>query len=46
MIKTILPVIDITPIIARGEYMHTTNVFGGTIDYKGAPFNVVEYECS
>ena len=35
---------EITPIIARGEYMHTTDVFGCTIDYKGAPFNIVEYE--
>ena len=34
----------VTPIIARGEYMHTTDVFGCTIDYKGGPFNVVEYE--
>lgn len=35
---------DVTPIIARGEYMHTDDVFGCVIDYKGAPFNVVEYE--
>lgn len=35
---------DVTPIIAKDEYMHTTNVFGCVIDYKGAPFNVVEYE--
>ena len=43
-VLTHLKQFDITPIIARGEYMHTTNVFGCTIDYKGAPFNVVEYE--
>lgn len=34
----------VTPIIARGEYMHTTDVFGCTIDYHGGPFNVIEYE--
>ena len=43
-VLTHLKQFEITPIIARGEYMHTTNVFGCTIDYKGAPFNVVEYE--
>ena len=43
-VLTHLKQFDITPIIARGEYMHTTNVFGCMIDYKGAPFNVVEYE--
>ena len=43
-VLTHLKQFDITPIIARGEYMHTTNVFGCTIEYKGAPFNVVEYE--
>lgn len=35
---------EVTPIIARGEYMHTTDVFGCTFDYKGAPLNIVEYE--
>ena len=45
-VLTHLKQFDITPIIARDEYMHTTNVFGCTIEYKGAPFNVVEYECS
>ncbi|MBQ7677374.1 MAG: HAD family phosphatase [Lachnospiraceae bacterium] len=34
----------VTPIIAKGEYMHTTDVFGCVIEYRGAPFNVVEYE--
>ncbi len=43
-VLTHLKQFDITPIIARDEYMHTTNVFGCTIEYKGAPFNVVEYE--
>lgn len=28
----------VTLIIARSEYMHTTDVFGYTIDYKSAPF--------
>lgn len=35
---------ELTPIIARGEYMHTTDVFGSVIQYKGKPFNLVEYE--
>ncbi|MBQ8084329.1 MAG: HAD family phosphatase [Clostridia bacterium] len=35
---------EVTPIIARGEYMHTTDVYGCTFDYKGAPLNIVEYE--
>lgn len=35
---------DVTPIVARGEYMHTTDVFGCIIDYRGSQFNVVEYE--
>lgn len=34
----------VTPIIARGEYMHTTDVFGCTFNYKGAPLNIVQYE--
>lgn len=34
----------VTPIIASGEYMHTNNVFGCTIDYQGRSFNVIEYE--
>lgn len=35
---------EVTPIIARGEYMHTTDVFGCVIEHKGTTFNVVEYE--
>ena len=35
---------EVTPIIARGEYMHTTDVYGCTFDYKGSPLNIVEYE--
>jgi len=36
---------EVTPIIAKGDYMFTDNVFGCTIDWKGKPFNIVEYEC-
>ncbi len=35
---------SVTPIIARDEYMHTTDVFGCVISRNGRPFNVVEYE--
>ncbi len=35
---------DVTPIIAKGDYMHTNNVFGCIIDYIGKSFNVIEYE--
>ncbi|MBR2216390.1 MAG: HAD family phosphatase [Selenomonadaceae bacterium] len=35
---------QVTPIIAKGEYMHTTDVFGCTINYKGESLNVVQYE--
>ena len=34
----------VTPIIARGKYMHTDDVFGCVIDYKGKPLNLVQYE--
>ncbi len=35
---------QVTPIVARGEYMHTTDVFGCQFPYRGGNFNVVEYE--
>ena len=33
-----------TPIIARGEYMHTTDIFGCILNLNGEPFNIVQYE--
>ncbi len=35
---------EVTPIISKGEYMHTTDVFGCVIDQDGKPLNLVEYE--
>ncbi len=35
---------DVTPIVAKDEYMHTTDVFGCSIFYKGRTLNIVEYE--
>lgn len=35
---------QVTPIVAKGEYMYTDNVFGCCIERNGKPFNVIEYE--
>lgn len=34
----------VRPIIDKGEYMYVTNVYDNYINFKGAPFNVIEYE--
>lgn len=36
---------EVTPVVTNGDYMHTSNVYGCMIEYKGKPFNVIEYEC-
>ena len=35
---------NVTPMVCHGEYMHTTDVFGGVIPYRGQDFNLVSYE--
>lgn len=35
---------DIVPMIAKGEYMYTNNVFHNTIQWLGKPWNIMEYE--
>ena len=35
---------EVKPMIDKGEYMYVNNVYDNYINYKGAPFNVIEYE--
>ncbi|MBR1758240.1 MAG: HAD family phosphatase [Lachnospiraceae bacterium] len=35
---------DVVPMIAHGVYMHTTDVYGGMIDYRGEKFDIVRFE--
>ena len=37
-------VIDVTVMIDKDDYMYTNDVFSCTLDYKGQPLNIVEYE--
>lgn len=34
----------VRPMIDKGEYMYVTNVYDNIIQWKGKPFNVMEYE--
>jgi Cof subfamily protein (haloacid dehalogenase superfamily) len=34
----------VRPMIDKGEYMYVNNVYDNYINYKGKPFNVIEYE--
>jgi hypothetical protein len=34
----------VRPMIDKGEYMYVNNVYDNYINYKGEPFNVIEYE--
>lgn len=35
---------DVSPMIDKEDYMYVNDVFGCVIDYKGKPFNIIEYE--
>ncbi|NKC68383.1 Cof-type HAD-IIB family hydrolase [Vagococcus fluvialis] len=35
---------DVTVMIDKDDYMYTNDVFSCTLDYKGQPLNIVEYE--
>ena len=35
---------DVKPMIDKDDYMYVNNVFDNIIQYKGKPFNVIEYE--
>ena len=35
---------DVVPMIAKSHHMHTTDIYGATIDYKNHPFDVVRFE--
>ena len=35
---------DVSPIIARGEYMYTNDVYSGFLERNGDPINIIEYE--
>lgn len=35
---------DIVPMIAKGEYMYTNDVFNNTIQWNGGPWNIMQYE--
>ena len=35
---------DVTAMIDKENYMYVNDVFNGTIDYKGIPLNIIEYE--
>lgn len=35
---------EVIPMIDKGAYMYVNNVYDNYISYKGAPFNVIEYE--
>lgn len=35
---------DVSVMIDKEDYMFVNDVFGCTINYKGAPFNIIEYE--
>lgn len=34
----------VSPIVARGEYMYTNDVYGGFLNNRGKPLNIIEYE--
>lgn len=35
---------DVCPMIAKGDYMYVNDVFHNTINFRGKPFNVMQYE--
>lgn len=35
---------DVSVMIDKQDYMYVNDVFGCTINYKGTPFNIIEYE--
>ncbi|GKX67557.1 Cof-type HAD-IIB family hydrolase [Inconstantimicrobium mannanitabidum] len=35
---------DVKPMIDKGEYMYINDVFNNEIQYKGSPFNIIQYE--
>jgi len=35
---------DVSVMIDKDDYMYVNDVFGCTINYKGIPFNIIEYE--
>ena len=34
----------VSPIIAKGEYMYTNDVYGGFLERNGNPINIIQYE--
>ena len=35
---------DVKPMIDKGDYMYVNDVFNNTVNYNGAPFNIIQYE--
>ncbi len=35
---------DVKPMIDKGDYMYVNDVFDNTINHKGKPFNIIQYE--
>jgi Cof subfamily protein (haloacid dehalogenase superfamily) len=35
---------DVKPMIDKGNYMYVNDVFNNQINYKGTPFNIIQYE--